>query len=186
METAVTPFNANQIYADVAKQVLVTGIVSNAEALEQAERAAISGLIAGSITADLLPLARSVSFPIFVTNGIGHQGMAQPIFDLMQKSEAREVALFTPPPKQPGARPEIIIPLEAVSKDTLPPTDQALAVGKSVRIVRPPYENQMGVVAHIYDKKRLTSIGTRVYGVDVKLTDGTMTFVPITNLEAII
>lgn len=186
VETAFTPFVGSQIYADVAKQVLVTGVVNNAEALEQAERAAISGLIAGSITADLLPLAQTVSFPIFITNGIGRQGMAQPIFDLMQKSEAREVALFTPPPNQSGLRPEIIIPLEAVSKDTLPPTDQPLAVDQPVRIVRPPHENQIGAVAHIYDKKRLTSIGTRVYGVDVKLADGTTTFVPITNLEAII
>lgn len=186
VETAVTPFVGSQIYADVAKQVLVTGVVNTAEALDQAERSGISGLIAGSITADLLPLARSVSFPVFITNGIGRQGMAQPIFDLMQKSEAREVALFTPPPNQTGIRPEIIIPLEAVSKDTLPPADQTLAVDQPVRIVRPPHENQMGVVAHIYDKKRLTSIGTRVYGVDVKLADGTVTFVPITNLEAII
>jgi hypothetical protein len=186
VDTAVIPFVGSQIYTDVAKQVLVTGVVDNAEALDQAEQSGISGLIAGSITAELLPLARSVSFPVFITNGIGRLGMAQPIFDLMQKSEAREVALFTPPPNQTGIRPEIIIPLEAVSKDTLPPADQTLAVDQPVRIVRPPHENQMGVVARIYDKKRLTSIGTRVYGVDVKLSDGTVTFVPITNLEAII
>lgn len=186
VETAVTPFTGSQIYADVAKQVLVTGIINNAEALEQAERAAVNGLIAGSITADLLPLAKSVSFPVFITNGIGTQGMAQPIFDLLQKSEAREVALFMPPRDQPGARSEIIIPLEVVSKDTLPPADRPLAVDQIVRIVRPPYANQTGIVKQIFHKKQLTAIGTRVHGAEIRLADGTAVFVPITNLEAII
>lgn len=186
VETAVTPFTGSQIYADVAKQVLVTGIVNDAEALEQAERAAVSGLIAGSITADLLPLAKSVSFPVFITNGIGEQGMAQPIFNLLQKSEAREVALFTPPRDQSGARSEIIIPLEVVSKDRLLPVDRPLTVGQTVRINRPPNENQIGSVKQIFGRKQLTTIGTRVYGAEIKLADGTAVFVPIANLEAII
>ena len=186
VETAVTPFNASQIYADVAKQVLVTGLVNDAEALQQAERAAVSGLIAGSITADLLPLAQSLSFPVFITNGIGRQGMAQPIFNLLQKSEAREVALFTPPPNQPGARPEIVIPLETVASNTLPPADRPLAVGQTVRIVRPPHENKTGTVTRVYQRKRLTAVGVRAHGVDVELADGTAVFVPIANLEAII
>ena len=186
VETAVTPFTGSQIYADVAKQVLVTGIVKDVEALEQAERAAISGLIAGSITADLLPLAKSVSFPVFITNGIGEQGMAQPIFDLLQKSEAREVALFAPPQGQSGSRSEIIIPLEVVSKDIVPPVDRPLTVGQAVRIIRPPYENQTGSVKQIFNRKQLTTIGTRVHGVEIKLVDGTAVFVPIANLEVII
>lgn len=180
------PFTANQIYADVAKQVLVTGVVDDAEALQQAQRGDISGLIAGSIKADLIPQAQSLNFPVFITNGIGSQGMAQPIFDLMLKSEAREVALFTAPRGQSGGRPEIVIPLEAVSKDTVPPADQPLAVGQMVRVIRPPYVNQMGTIAHIYQGKRLTTIGTRVHGADIELVDGTAVFVPIANLEAII
>jgi hypothetical protein len=186
VETAVTPFIGSQIYADVAKQVLVTGIVNDAEALEQAERAAVSGLIAGSITADLLPLAKSVSFPVFITNGIGEQGMAQPVFDLLQKSEAREVALFTPPRDQSGARSEIIIPLEVASKDILPPADRPLTIGQRIRILRPPYQNQIGNVKQIFHRKQLTTIGTRVHGAEIKLVDGTAVFVPIANLEAII
>ena len=143
-------FTSNQIYADVAKQVLVVGVINDGEALQQAERGDINGLIAGSITADLIPLAQSLNFPIFITNGIGQEGMAQPIFDLMLKSEAREVALFTAPHGQSGGRPEIVIPLEAVSKDTVPPADRPLAVGHVVRIIRSPHANQTGTVVHIY------------------------------------
>ncbi|MCB9421034.1 MAG: hypothetical protein H6667_14625 [Ardenticatenaceae bacterium] len=185
VETAVTPFTGSQIYADVAKQVLVTGIVNDAEALQQAERAAISGLIAGSITADLLPLAKSLGFPIFITSGIGKQGMAQPVFNLLQKSEAREVALFTPLYNQFGSRAEIIIPLEVVSKDVVPPAERPLSAGQSVRIVRPPYENRIGTVKRIFQQKHLTEIGTWVHGADIELADGTAVFVPIANLEAI-
>jgi hypothetical protein len=186
VETAVTPFTASQIYADVAKQIVVTGMVNDVEALEQAERAGISGLIAGSIAANLLARAKSLSFPVFITNGIGEQGMAQPIFNLLRKSEAREIALFTPPRDQPGARPEIIIPLEVVSKDTLPPADRPLEIGQTIRIIRPPFENQIGVVKQIFQRKHLTTIGARVHGAEIKLADGTAVFVPIVNLETIV
>jgi hypothetical protein len=76
--------------------------------------------------------------------------------------------------------------LEAVSKDTVQPAGDPLAVGQTVRIIRPPHANQTGAVTHIYQQKRLTTIGTRVYGADIKLADGTAVFVPIANLEAII
>ncbi|MEJ2748100.1 MAG: hypothetical protein P8183_09365 [Anaerolineae bacterium] len=186
VETAVAPFTSDQIDTDVAKTVLVTGRINQAEALEHAERAGISGLIAGSITADLLPLARSVSFPVFITNGIGQQGMAGPILDLLQRSEAREVALFMPPRYQQGQRPKIIIPLEASSGKALPPNKQPLTVGQTARIIRPPPHNQIGTVARLYKKKQLTAVGTRVYGAYIKLPDDTVVFVPIVNIEAII
>jgi len=183
--TAVTPLNANQLDGDLSERILVTGAITQTDVLEQADYAQLGGLIAGSIAADLLPPARSVSYPIFITDGFGAQGMADPTFQLFQQLEARDVALFTQPPGQAGRRPEIVIPLDTIPGDA-PPAGQPLAAGQTVRILRPPFHNQVGVVMHIYQRTHRTPIGVRTYGADVQLPDGQITFVPIANLDVII
>lgn len=185
-ETAVTPFTADPINTELSDNVLVTGKITEAEPLEQAQRSGISGLIAGSITADLLPIAQAMNYPIFITGGIGEQGMSEPIFQLLQKSEARHIALFSSPPNLAGQRPEIIIPLEAVPGEDLPPAGQPLTAGQTVRILQKPYYNQVGIVTQLHQSKRIMETGSSVYGADVKLTDEQTVFVPIVNLDAII
>ncbi len=185
-DTAVTPFSHQQLEGDISNRILITGKINQADILEQANHAQISGLITGSITADLLPAARSVNYPIFVTDGIGDQGMTEPIFQLLQQSEARDIALFCSPPDMPGRRPEIIIPLEAVPGETLPQVGQPLAPGQTVRILRPPFNNQVGVVVHLHNRTRMTPVGARAYGADVQLPDGHVIFVPVANLDAIV
>lgn len=186
VETAGDPFANKHLESDVSDRVLAVGKITQAEPLEQANHAHISGLIAGSIAADLLPIAKSVSYPIFITDGIGEQGMADPTFQLLQKSEARDMALFNKPPEQSGRRPEIIIPMETIPGENLPLPEQPLASGQTVRILRPPFHNQVGIVVHLYQHTRITSIGTRAYGADVQLSDGQISFVPVANLDAII
>ncbi len=186
METADTPFTNDQLEAEVTNQVLITGKITQADALNRANLAGINGLIAGSITAKLLPTAKSVNYPIFITDGIGEQGMSYPVFSLLRQSEAREVALFKSPSDPSDVRPEIIIPLDAISGERLPLTGKPLSIDQTVRLLREPYNNQIGTIVHIYQHTRLTSIGTRAYGVDVKLSDGKVVFVPIANLDIIV
>ncbi|MCP4426210.1 MAG: hypothetical protein GY803_17100 [Chloroflexi bacterium] len=185
-KTAVAPLTTNQLKEEITNRVLVTGKITQAETLETAQRAGVSGLIAGSITADLIPAARAVNYPVFAANGIGEQGMTPQIFQLLQESEARDVALFNSPPNHSGVRPEIIIPLEAVPGEDLPPVGRPLAPGQTVRILRPPFENRVGVVAHLHKHSQTTSIGIKAYGADIKLPDGRLVFAPIANLDAII
>lgn len=184
--TAVAPLTSAQLEDEVNNRILVTGIITQADVLKQAEQAGISGLIAGSIAAHLLPAARAADYPIFVTDGFGEQGMKPQIFQLMQQSEARDVALFKSPPNQSGIRPEIIIPLEAVPGEELLPAGRPLAVGQPVRIMRQPFDNQTGVVVNLRQRTQITPIGSRAYGADVELSDGQVVFTPFANLDAII
>ncbi len=184
--TADAPFAAAQLEDDVNNRILVTGKITQADVLEQAEQAGVSGLIAGSIAAHLLPVAMAASYPVFVTDGIGEQGMLPQVFQLLQQSEARHVALFNSPPNQSGIRPEIVIPLEAVPGADLPSAGRPLVVGQSVRIVRRPFDNQVGVVVNLRKRAQMTPIGSRAYGADIKLSDGQVVFAPIANLDAII
>jgi len=174
------------IEAEAANRVLITGKITQAEALKQAEQYGINGLVAGSITAELLPAARAANYPVFITDGIGEQGMSTPIFDLFQHSEARDIALFTSLPDQPDGRPEIVIPLEAAATDAELPIGQPLTVGQTVRVLRLPFANEIGKVTHLYQRTQMTDVGIRAYGVDVQLANGQTVFIPIANLEAII
>jgi hypothetical protein len=185
-QTAVSPLANQPMDTEIGKRILVTGKITELEALEQAERAGVSGLITGSMAAHLLEAAASFSFPIFVTDGIGDQGMAEPTFALLRESEAREAALFTSPPHEPGIRPEIVIPLEAVPGEEPPLAGRPLALGQTVRILRAPFSNQMGVVSHLYRHTRATAVGGRAYGADVTLSNGQVVFIPIANLDTIV
>jgi hypothetical protein len=186
VDSAVTSLSTAKLSEDVINQVLIVGKIDRAEQLDQAEYAGIGGLITGSIAGNLLTKASSVNYPVFVTDGIGDQGMASPIFQLLQKAEGQEIALYKRKANQPGARPEIIIPMAAIPGEELPPAGKPLEVGQTVRILRPPFNNQVGVVAQMYEKSRFTSIGTRAISADIKLADGQVVMVPLANLDAIV
>ena len=186
VNAADSSFAGEQVAAEMSSPVLIVGKITRADVLEMAERAGAAGIITGSITADLLAAATAVNYPIFVTDGIGEQGMAAPTFQLFQDSEARKIALFSAPPNQSGQRPEIVIPLEAAAGEASPKAGQPLAAGQKVRILRAPFNNQVGTVEHIYPRTRATPLGARVYGARIKLPDGQTVFAPIANLDAMI
>jgi hypothetical protein len=58
-----------------------------------------------------------------------------------------------------------------------------LGVGARVRLTRPPYLGALGQVIALPPLLQETSIGTRAYGAEVRLTDGRKVFVPFVNLE---
>jgi hypothetical protein len=185
-ETADAPFTAEQMGPDVVGHILVVGKGGQLEAFQRAEESSVRGIIAGSITADIYQVASSFAFPVVVTDGIGDQSMTQPIFQLLQQAVGREVSLFGRAQDHGGNRPEIIIPRPATPGVEPPPSHKPLAVGQTVRLLRSPYNNQIGKVVRLYQRAKTTPIGTRAHGADVKLSDGHIVFVPYANLDAII
>lgn len=185
-ETADTPFTAEHISGEALDHAIVVGRVTELSALKAAEENDVRGLIAGSMPTALCQRARAFSFPIILTDGIGNQGMATPIFQLLRESEEREATLFARPPDRSGRRPEIVIPLDTGGATGPPPLRQPLAIGQTVRVLRPPYASQVGEIVKLYTHLQPTPINTRSHGAEVKLTDGQVVFVPYANLDAII
>lgn len=185
-ERGDAPLVIEQLDGESAGQVLVAGRIESLDVLTWAEENGVRGLIAGSMPAALCQHAASFSFPVILTDGIGNQGMAWPIFQLLQKSEGWEVSLFGQPQDHLGNRPEIIIPIEAGPGVEAPPLNKPLTIGQTVRILRSPYSSQVGQVARIYRYAQVTPIQTRAHGVDVRLSDGQTIFVPAANLDIIV
>jgi hypothetical protein len=181
--TANAPLTSEMLSMETSNQILVVGHLNDAELLAQADKNDVRGIIAGSITADLLAAAEAVSFPILITDGIGKQRMAAPIFQLFLQAEKKEATLFGQfSGKQ---RPEIIIPLSGTGP-AIKQSTEPLAVGQAVRLLRAPHRNEVGEVVRLYERARTTAVLSPTYGADVQLPDGSITFVPFANLDALI
>lgn len=174
------------IGSDFHGTIVVIGRIEDRGLLQQMEDQGVRGVITGSMPSDLCRAARQLSYPVFLTEGIGYQTMADPIFRLLQQSEDRELSLFKRIPGMRGSRPEIIIPLPTshVPEQTSPKA--AVEVGQSVRVLRYEAGSPMGIVTALYSHPRQTAIGTHEPGADVALQNGEVVFVPYTNLDLII
>ncbi len=167
--------------------IIVAGVVNNPDILQQLPRLGVSGLIAGSLTTNVLHKAASLDLPIIVTDGIGTQGLSRSIYDLLRDYKDADVALFARQADYWGNRPEIIISHDKTSGMlATPDPQQPLKTGQHVRILRAPYQNQIGEVVYFYQRLKETEIGTKVRGADVRLIDGNIVFVPYANLDTIV
>lgn len=185
--TGHAPLTADHLTAEVRGAILVAGQVTEFDLLLQAEELGARGIIVGSLPAELLLAAQSLSLSIIVTDGIGRQPMAAPVFELLSQAEEREAGLFAHDPQDRGGRPEIVIPLpmSGVTEPPLAPP-ATLAVGQRVRLAREPYSSQVGEIIAIYDQPQVTEIGGQWPGVDVQLSGGEVVFMPCANLDLIL
>jgi hypothetical protein len=184
----MAPLAAGQLGPEVRESIIVAGHLNNLELLRQAEELGARGAIFGSMPAELCRAVTSLSLPVFVTDGVGYQPMAEPIFELLQQSEEREASLLSRVSQRPGSRPEIIIPLPAAGAmaEAVPNQAVPLAVGQTVRMLRAPYSSLTGKVVALYRQAKPTATGLRLPGADVKLSNGEVISVPYTNLDVIL
>jgi len=184
--TADASFSTSQLTADMRGLVLVAGHVDDPDLLAQAEELGVRGIIAGSVPNKLLQASQATALTIMVTDGIGHQPMAAPIFQLLKQAQERDASLFVPDPLDRGSRPEIVIAVPTVGVAEPPAAPPSvLAVGQQVRLMREPYRSQVGEVVALYDQPQVTAIEGQWPGVDVKLSGGEVVYVPCANLDLI-
>jgi hypothetical protein len=172
---------------EIRGAVLVAGRVTELDLLARAEELGARGLIVGSAPADLLLAAQSTGLTLMVTEGVGWQPMAAPVFDFLAQAQEREVGLFVHDPQERGDRPEIVAPLPVSgAAEPPPPPPPQLAVGQQVRLLRDPYSGQVGKIIAVYAQAQITEIGGQWPGVDVQLSGGEVIYMPRANLDLIV
>lgn len=185
--TAEGSVHPSQLGGDVRGTIVVVGRVTDLSLLQKAEDNGARGIIAGSMPTQLCLVAIGLSFPVVLTEGVGSQPMAEPIYKLLRDSEGREASLFSRMTDRAGSRPEIVIPVPAsVESDRTTAADHAIAIGQNARILSAPYTSQVGKIAAIHSHPRPTMIGTRAPGADVELSGGEVVFIPFSNLDIIL
>ena len=145
-----------------------------------------SGIIAGSMPATLLQTVQTLPFPVLLTEGFGKQSMSAQIFTLLKEAEDKEASLFCDYDPQLGQRPEVVIPKTANPNTPLVSAAQPIRVGQEVKLLRAPYSGQLGKVEKIYNLSQILATGAKAQGVNVRLADGNVVFIPYANIDIVI
>lgn len=175
------------ITAQLSEHMVIAGTVSQAAALEQLEEVSAQALIVGSMTPELFKLAPTLSISVAVTDGVGRQPMAESIFQLLQRSEGRDAALFAATAGPGGQNTEIVIPLPSARPASRPmDAEEQLMEGSHVRINGLGENPKLGRVVHLHPQPMKMANGSFMQGADVQLGDGRQVFVPTANLDLIV
>ena len=174
----------DQLDVNLRGAVLVAGTCDHSAPLHQATELSVRGVIMGSMSSDLIPVARRLPFPIMLTEGFGRRPMNAPAFQLFTSNVGREVAVDAGTPwAQPGQRPEAIIPLPASRTLDLPEEVVPLKAGVRVRVVREPHLGEVGVVKSILKEAMLYPSGIRARSVEIEIEGVGSARVPMDNVE---
>ena len=180
------PLQAENIPDNITNLVLAAGTINDAELLANLADQNVRGLIAGSMPSHICETAASLGLSIILTDGIGKQCMAEPIYQLLHELVDEDVSLFTEYNPVIGERPEIIVPRPGVPKIESSPYNKPLTVGDLVRIIKPPYPSQIGIIVKLLNNKQSTVGSIKVNGAIVRQTNGQEMFVPTANIDLFI
>jgi hypothetical protein len=166
--------------------VLLAGVCDNAAPLHQATELSVRGLILGSITAELIPIALRMVYPILLTEGFGTAPMNRVAYDLLNSNAGREASLEAIL-REPYSRqlPEVIIPLPASPRLSSPERAIQLAPGVRVRCMRAPYAGTVGTIRHLIPKAETFPSGILARSALVELEGTGPVSIPLSNLEVL-
>jgi hypothetical protein len=166
--------------------ILSAGFCRSPEVLEAASNIPIKGLILGSINSDLIPLAKSVDYPIMVIDGFGEKPMNRAAESILVANKDRNIALNAQEydPFQ-GNYPEVIISQTAHSETDSPSEIETLRAGKKVIIINGPDANKIGKIEAVLPQKRKIPSGIMAKVAEVTLPNDQVEIIPLANLKII-
>jgi hypothetical protein len=182
-----TPLTADRIAETHMGTVLIGGHTLDAGAVAQAVRNQVRGIIVGSITSSLLPVVRSSSLSLIVTEGFGSAAMNPGTFALLRSYAGRDACLSPVVKTRWDVRkPEVVIPLRMTSQPASAEQGVSLSIGTQVRALRAPYESLLGQVVSLPRSPRRLASGIQARGAEVVLESVGRAFVPFENLEIVL
>jgi hypothetical protein len=176
----------DQLDMSIRGAVLVAGICDHPAPLLQAKDLSVRGIILGGLSAELIPLANKLPYPIVLLEGFGAIPINRPAFELLSTSRGREAALDARPASPFDARrPEVIIPLPVVNPVGMPEELVQLSRGVRVRVTRAPHQGVIGMVEAVLPHSATYPNGIMAKSARVDLDIFGSTNVPLANLEVL-
>jgi hypothetical protein len=162
--------------------ILFSGTLQSAEVLKTISELSIRGLILGTMSSALLPLALGLKIPLMLTDGFGDIGMNLAAYQILNTNVNREIDLVANSADElSGTKPEAFIPLSAKGEET---NDiLSLKIGRKVRILCHPYQGQIGKILQIQPGKIKLPNGIFAGSASIRLMDNKQITVPLENLD---
>jgi hypothetical protein len=166
--------------------LLVAGICDNPAPLHQATELSVRGLVLGSMSAELIPVALRMAYPIILTEGFGTIPMSGPAYELLSSNAGREASLEATV-REPYAPelPEVIVPLPASQRMRSPEPVIEIEPGVRVRALRPPHAGAVGNVRHFLPRPEGYPSGILAKSAMVELEEIGPVAIPLANLEVL-
>ena len=167
--------------------VLLAGTCSDPAVLQTASELPVRGLILGSMSPALIPLASQVHYPIIVVDGFGQRPLNEIAYKLLTTSAKRETTLNAEAfDRQAGTRPEIFIPLPVTQEPPTPNEIEPFALDQPVRLTRDPHAGKIGTLVGLPPGLMAIASGLRAAAGEVRLDSGEQFLVPLANLEVLV
>jgi len=175
---------SEQIDISFRGAIMAAGSCSKAEVLEAAAAVPIKGLILGSMSASLIPTAKSMSYPIMVIDGFGSIPMNNRAEQLLVTNRDRNIALNAQR-HQPyrGKYPEVIISLPIQKDFNTPVEAEELIPGQRVIMISGARIGKIGTVARLLEGKFTFASGVAAPAIEIEMEGGAPVIVPANNVR---
>ncbi|MBT9152457.1 MAG: hypothetical protein DDT35_00677 [Firmicutes bacterium] len=179
-------------------KVVVGGSLVTADALRKAASVGAAGIVAGGIIdTDLIEYlghdigvaitgAEDIPITLVLTEGFGQINMADRTFALLKSLDGKMASINGATQIRAGVmRPEIIVPLENLTKAQERNTDAGMEAGTPIRIIREPYFGKLATVHTLPPELQVIETGAKVRIMTAKLANGDIVTIPRANVELI-
>ena len=189
----------DQISPEHKDKILVCGSLVTTDAIQNAIKHGVKGIIAGGIDdADLRKMlgyelgvaitgSEEIGITLVITEGFGSIAMAERTFDLLKAREGMKTSINGATQIRAGVvRPEIVIPFNSEGEElNTEETMGLLNIGSPVRVIREPHFGKLGRVTELPIELQKLETEAEVRVLQVEFEDGEKTTLPRANVEAI-
>lgn len=164
--------------------VLFMDMCDDAEIIQLAEQHKLKGLIFSSLKSEFLPLAKAVSFPVIVIDGLNGPGFNPVAQAILAKEIGKPVSINAQSwDRRSGFRPEVFIPrpdLDSHQFEQISKTQENRSF--QVRVVNGQYSGKTGLLIKQIGLHRFMN-GVRAVAAEVLFDGQHLEVFPISNLE---
>jgi hypothetical protein len=177
-------FSRSSLDVSMRGSIWVGSFCLQADALQAAAELPLRGLVLSSMSAELIPLAMQMDFPIVVMEGFGTIPLNLMAYKLLSTNDKREVCLNACAwDRMKGERPEVTIPLPTEGR--VPEEVVDLAEDQSVHIGMPPNNGKIAIIKRIHPTADLLPSLVRAPFVEAATEAGEKMNLPIGNFEVL-
>jgi hypothetical protein len=166
--------------------ILLGGMCSHADTLRAAAQVPLRGLILGSMSGELVAVAKQLKMPVLILEGFGKLPINPAAYKILSTNDKREIAVNACTwDRLSGDRPEAVIHLPAAGPLSTPREVDIFAPGQTVRILRAPNPAAAGTLVALRPGQTAFPSGIRAPAAAVRLENGEQVVVPLANLEVV-